>query len=101
MEEADILGDRIGIMARGRLRCVGTSLRLKNRFGSGYRVSVRVAAGEAAGPADATGDGFRIRAVAAGAELAAQDAAPGHQAAERAHRIKAIFRDRLGVEAGE
>lgn len=31
-------------MARGRLRCVGTSLRLKARFGSGYRVSVRVGA---------------------------------------------------------
>jgi hypothetical protein len=30
-------------MARGRLRCLGTSLRLKARFGSGYRVSVRVA----------------------------------------------------------
>lgn len=33
---------RIGIMARGRLRCLGTSLRLKARFGSGYRVSIRV-----------------------------------------------------------
>lgn len=42
MEEADILGDRIGIMVRGSLQCVGTSLRLKSRFGSGYRVSVRV-----------------------------------------------------------
>ena len=29
-------------MARGRLRCIGTSLRLKARFGSGYRVSIRV-----------------------------------------------------------
>lgn len=29
-------------MARGRLRCLGTSLRLKARFGSGYRVSIRV-----------------------------------------------------------
>lgn len=29
MEEADILGDRIGIMARGRLRCLGSSIRLK------------------------------------------------------------------------
>ncbi len=33
---------RIGIMARGRLRCIGNSLRLKSRFGSGYRISVRV-----------------------------------------------------------
>ena len=36
---------RIGIMARGRLRCLGTSLRLKARFGSGYRVSIRVQGG--------------------------------------------------------
>lgn len=42
MEEADVLGDRIGIMARGQLRCIGTSLRLKSKFGSGYRVSVRI-----------------------------------------------------------
>ena len=40
MEEADILGDRIGIMAKGRLRCLGSSVRLKSRFGKGYRVSV-------------------------------------------------------------
>lgn len=41
MEEADMLGDRIGIMARGRLRCLGNGLRLKALFGSGYRMSVR------------------------------------------------------------
>ncbi|EKX32324.1 hypothetical protein GUITHDRAFT_82405 [Guillardia theta CCMP2712] len=40
MEEADILGDRIGIMAKGRLRCIGSSVRLKSRFGGGYRISV-------------------------------------------------------------
>jgi ABC-type multidrug transport system ATPase subunit len=38
MEEADILGDRIGIMCKGRLRCLGTSVRLKSRFGEGYKV---------------------------------------------------------------
>lgn len=42
MEEADILGDRIAIMAKGRLRCLGTSLRLKQKFGSGYQVAVSV-----------------------------------------------------------
>ncbi|CAN4100428.1 unnamed protein product [Withania somnifera] len=36
MEEADILSDRIGIMARGRLRCIGTSTLLKSRFGAGF-----------------------------------------------------------------
>lgn len=44
MEEADVLGDRIGIMARGSLQVLGTSLHLKNRFGAGYRVSVALAA---------------------------------------------------------
>ncbi|KAL6183259.1 hypothetical protein ACLB2K_044670 [Fragaria x ananassa] len=41
MEEADILGDRIGIMAKGRLRCIGTSIRLKSRFGTGFVANVR------------------------------------------------------------
>ena len=40
MEEADMLGDRIGIMARGRLCCLGTGLHLKQKFGSGYRLTV-------------------------------------------------------------
>ncbi|XP_008240189.1 PREDICTED: ABC transporter A family member 2-like isoform X2 [Prunus mume] len=40
MEEADILGDRIGIMAKGRLRCIGTSIRLKSRFGTGFIANV-------------------------------------------------------------
>ncbi|KAL4144394.1 hypothetical protein PRNP1_013527 [Phytophthora ramorum] len=39
MDEADILGDRIAIMAEGKLRCVGSSLFLKKRFGVGYRLS--------------------------------------------------------------
>lgn len=40
MEEADILSDRIGIMAKGRLRCIGTSIRLKSRFGTGFIANV-------------------------------------------------------------
>jgi len=36
MDEADLLGDRIAIMAEGALRCVGSSLFLKNRYGAGY-----------------------------------------------------------------
>lgn len=38
MEEADILGDRVAIMAKGSLRCLGSSLRLKQKFGAGYQV---------------------------------------------------------------
>ncbi|XP_077245815.1 ABC transporter A family member 2-like [Tasmannia lanceolata] len=40
MEEADILSDRIAIMAKGRLRCIGTSIRLKSQFGTGYIANV-------------------------------------------------------------
>jgi ATP-binding cassette, subfamily A (ABC1), member 3 len=40
MDEADILGDRIGIMADGRLICLGSSLFLKNRFGVGYNLTI-------------------------------------------------------------
>ncbi len=42
MEEADILGDSIAIMARGKVRAFGSSIRLKNRFGSGYQLSLSV-----------------------------------------------------------
>ncbi|KAM6569736.1 hypothetical protein CsatB_017721 [Cannabis sativa] len=40
MEEAEILSDRIGIMANGRLRCIGTSVRLKSRFGTGFVINI-------------------------------------------------------------
>ncbi len=40
MEEADILADRIAVVAEGRLKCVGTPLNLKNTFGDGYRVMI-------------------------------------------------------------
>ncbi len=40
MEEADILGDTIAIMAKGRLRCLGSTVRLKTRFGAGYKISI-------------------------------------------------------------
>lgn len=40
MDEADILGDRIAIMAHGNLQCVGSSLFLKNKFGVGYTLTI-------------------------------------------------------------
>ncbi|ETV96788.1 hypothetical protein H310_10092 [Aphanomyces invadans] len=40
MDEADVLGDRIAIMAEGELRCAGSSLFLKNRYGAGYTLSL-------------------------------------------------------------
>lgn len=40
MDEADILGDRIAIMAEGKVVCTGSSLFLKNRFGVGYNLVI-------------------------------------------------------------
>ena len=39
MDEADLLGDRIAIMAEGVVKCVGSSMFLKNKFGK-YRESI-------------------------------------------------------------
>jgi ATP-binding cassette, subfamily A (ABC1), member 3 len=40
MDEADYLGDRIGIMGAGKLVCCGNSQFLKNRFGVGYNLKI-------------------------------------------------------------
>jgi len=40
MDEADILGDRIAIMTEGELKCCGSSLFLKSRYGVGYTLSI-------------------------------------------------------------
>jgi len=40
MDEADYLGDRIGIMAEGQLKCLGSPLFLKTRFGVGYNLTM-------------------------------------------------------------
>lgn len=38
MDEADYLGDRIAIMARGKLMALGSNIFLKNKFGAGYNI---------------------------------------------------------------
>ena len=38
MEEADNLGDRIGIMSKGKMLCCGTPDFLKNKYGDGYNL---------------------------------------------------------------
>lgn len=40
IEEADALCTRIGILANGALRALGTSVHLKNRFGDGFKVDI-------------------------------------------------------------
>lgn len=40
MQEADILADRIAILSHGKLRCCGSSLYLKKRYGVGYYLTM-------------------------------------------------------------
>ena len=40
MDEADILGDRIGIMSAGSLVCLGSSMFLKRKYGVGYNMTM-------------------------------------------------------------
>ncbi|OMH83116.1 ABC transporter A family member 1 [Zancudomyces culisetae] len=42
MEEADVLSDRVAVMAHGKLKALGNSIRLKSKFGLGYRFSMVV-----------------------------------------------------------
>merc|ERR1711871_308468 len=42
MEEADVLCDRIAIMANGQIQCLGISSLLKLRFGAGYMFTISV-----------------------------------------------------------
>ena len=41
MDEADALCERIGIMSHGLMRCIGTNLHLKNKYGNGYKIEIR------------------------------------------------------------
>ncbi|GLI66002.1 hypothetical protein VaNZ11_009613 [Volvox africanus] len=104
MEEADILGDRIAIMARGKLRCVGTSLRLKQRFGSGYTLSVSVVSVAKAASSGRAGrapghQGLATPPAAAAAAGVTEVAEPTTPAAveQRVAGVKRFFQDRLGL----
>ena len=40
MEEADALSDRIAVMNHGQVKCCGSPIFLKDRFGSGYKLTI-------------------------------------------------------------
>ena len=40
MDEADFLGDRIAIMSKGSLKCCGSPLFLKSKYGNGYSLVI-------------------------------------------------------------
>lgn len=50
LDEADLLGDRIAIMADGELRCLGSSTFLKQQYGVGYNLTLTLEEGAAAQP---------------------------------------------------
>ncbi|KAJ3338427.1 hypothetical protein HDU93_009523 [Gonapodya sp. JEL0774] len=43
MEEAEVLCQRIGIMAKGTMRCLGSVLRLKQLYGAGFKLTFSAA----------------------------------------------------------
>jgi len=42
MEECEVLCTRLAIMVNGHFKCLGSTQHLKDRFGDGYTISVRV-----------------------------------------------------------
>ncbi|KAL2535052.1 ABC transporter A family member 1 [Abeliophyllum distichum] len=52
MDEAEVLGDRIAIMANGSLKCCGSSLFLKHQYGVGYTLTLVKATPSASVAAD-------------------------------------------------
>ena len=42
MEEADVLADRVCVMVKGKVRCIGSSLFLKQLYGKGHRLTLNI-----------------------------------------------------------
>ncbi|XP_035731949.1 ABC transporter A family member 1-like isoform X2 [Vespa mandarinia] len=55
MEEADALCSRVGIMVKGELRCVGSTQHLKNLYGAGYTLEMKLLGGDCT-PTTPSGD---------------------------------------------
>lgn len=60
MEEADALCSRVGIMVKGELRCIGSTQHLKNLYGAGYTLEMKLLGGDCT-PTTPSGD--RINAL--------------------------------------
>jgi len=71
MDEADALCSRIGIMARGELRCLGSGIHLKNKFGDEFKIDLvcEVAPTEAANAARFDAIDAHMLSLLPGAEL--------------------------------
>jgi len=42
MDEADALCNKIAIMVKGKLKCIGTTQHLKDKFGKGYVLEIKL-----------------------------------------------------------
>jgi len=42
MEEAEALATKMGIMVNGNLQCLGTTQHIKNKFGGGYEIEIKL-----------------------------------------------------------
>jgi len=42
MEEAEALSTKLGIMVNGRLKCFGSAQHIKNKYGQGYEILIKV-----------------------------------------------------------
>eukprot|EP00252_Welwitschia_mirabilis_P006308 TRINITY_DN17165_c0_g2_i1.p1 TRINITY_DN17165_c0_g2~~TRINITY_DN17165_c0_g2_i1.p1 ORF type:complete len:273 (+),score=57.95 TRINITY_DN17165_c0_g2_i1:746-1564(+) len=85
MEEADILSDRIAIMARGKLQCIGSSVHLKSRFGKGFVVTVCV----------------KKEKVYHNSKNVNSEIEGGDEIENENNQVKQFFRERLNIEAKE
>ncbi|CAH0549112.1 unnamed protein product [Brassicogethes aeneus] len=56
MEEADALCSRVGIMVRGELRCLGSTQHLKNLYGAGYTLEMKLRGGDSTPTSTSGGD---------------------------------------------
>ncbi|KZC11898.1 ATP-binding cassette sub-family A member 5 [Dufourea novaeangliae] len=55
MEEADALCSRVGIMVKGEMRCIGSTQHLKNLYGAGYTLEMKLLGGDCT-PTTPSGD---------------------------------------------
>mmetsp|Transcript_12303 Transcript_12303/g.40386 ORF Transcript_12303/g.40386 Transcript_12303/m.40386 type:complete len:2003 (+) Transcript_12303:62-6070(+) len=99
MEEADTLGDRIGIMANGELRCLGSTLHLKQLFGAGYQLTVSCRAGLSETQQPAEGEVQKLAHRKSFRSIATLDMTSDEVAAFRATRE--FFEEELGVSPSE
>jgi len=42
MDEAEALSNKLGIMVEGKLKCIGAPQSLKNKYGDGYEIEIKL-----------------------------------------------------------